>query len=161
MPFWAIFGPNQKLNRTLPNFNHNSMIIKENSGRKNISILEDEIVFGGVTIGSTMKHALTLNNEGSIQATVFIDLERYPEFNVGLAPVGDRQQSDFDGVLVPVLDLRLNSASTTAPSVTRGKLSVSSRSKRKVREDQGEEPEQGEGDPGPAESVEAAGTTGY
>ncbi len=99
-----------------------------------VSVKEEEIDFGGVTIGSTMKHSLTLSNNGSIQATIFIDLERYPEFNVGLAPVGDGQQTDLESVFVPVSDLRLTSASTNAPSTAAGRRSSSGRSKRKVKE---------------------------
>ena len=66
--------------------------------------VEEEGDFGGVTIGSNMKHPISLFNNGSIQATVFIDLERYPEFTIGLAPAGDGQQTDLESVFVPVMD---------------------------------------------------------
>ena len=108
-----------------------------------LSVVEEEIDFGGVTIGSTMKQPITLSNSGTIQATVFVDLERYPEFNIGLAPAGDGQQTDLESVFVPVADTRLNSASTNAPSTAGGgKRSGSSRSKRKSKEadDGGEAP---------------------
>ena len=102
-----------------------------------IAVEEEEIDFGGVTIGSNMKHPISLFNNGSIQATVFIDLERYPEFNIGLAPAGDGQQTDLESVFVPVMDTRLNSASTQAPSTAAGKRGSSSRSKRKSKETDG------------------------
>ena len=98
---------------------------------------EEEIDFGGVTIGSNMKHPISLFNNGSIQATVFIDLERYPEFTIGLAPAGDGQQTDLESVFVPVMDTRLNSASTQAPSTAAtGKRGSSSRSKRKGKDNE-------------------------
>ena len=102
-----------------------------------ISVEEEEIDFGGVTIGSNMKHPISLFNNGSIQATVFIDLERYPEFTIGLAPAGDGQQTDLESVFVPVMDTRLNSASTQAPSTAAtGKRGSSSRSKRKGKDNE-------------------------
>ena len=70
-----------------------------------------------------MKHPISLFNNGTIQAAVFIDLED-PEFNIGLAPAGDEQQTDLESVFVPVMDTRLNSASTQAPSTAAGNVEV-------------------------------------
>ena len=51
-----------------------------------VHVLEEEIEFGGVTIGATMRQPLRLENRGTIPAILFIDLERHPEFSVEMDP---------------------------------------------------------------------------
>lgn len=51
-----------------------------------VHVLEEEIEFGGVTIGATMRQPLRLENRGTIPAVLFIDLERHPEFSVEMDP---------------------------------------------------------------------------
>ena len=51
-----------------------------------VHVLEEEIEFGGVTIGATMRQPLRLENRGTIPAILFIDLERHPEFTVEMDP---------------------------------------------------------------------------
>ena len=90
-----------------------------------VVIEEEEIEIGGVTIGGHMKKAITLENKGNITAILFIDLERYPEFTVGLAP-GEEGRTNEESVLVPVSDTRITTAST-AVSTRRGNTRGSSR----------------------------------
>ena len=49
-------------------------------------MLEEEVEFGGVTIGATMRQPLRLENRGAIPAVLFVDLERHPEFTVEMDP---------------------------------------------------------------------------
>ena len=51
-----------------------------------VHVLEEEIEFGGVTIGATLRSSLRLENRGTIPAVLFIDLERHPEFSVEMDP---------------------------------------------------------------------------
>ena len=61
-----------------------------------VHVLEEEIEFGGTTIGATMRQPLRLENRGSIPAVLFIDLERHPEFTVEMDPVQFRKKSSED-----------------------------------------------------------------
>ncbi len=62
-----------------------------------VTVLEEEIEFGGVTIGATMRSALSLENRGSIPAILFIDLERHPEFTVEMDMAKQRAEAGAGG----------------------------------------------------------------
>lgn len=47
-----------------------------------LRVLEDEVDFQGVTIGTTGRKPLTIENESKVSVTMYLDLTKYPEFSL-------------------------------------------------------------------------------
>lgn len=58
-----------------------------------VSIEEDEIDFGGVTMGSHLTRSVTLENDSEIPAVLYLNLEPHPEFTVSVLPGEDLDAS--------------------------------------------------------------------